>query len=149
MDVQIKHNERIVLRGLFHIEGMRGGKRVLLSDEENLIVLDGREQLAHLLGGDGLNRQVNRIGFGIGSTAAAPGNTALTSPYIKNIGSVTYPVAARVQFNWSLSTAECNGVDICEFGLICANGKLFSRKVRGRIEKDDDLSLTGAWTIIF
>ena len=33
---------------------------------------------------------ITQIGFGVGQAAAAPGQTALTSPYIKAIGSVEY-----------------------------------------------------------
>ena len=60
-----------------------------------------------------------------------------------------YPATGQVRFNWSLSTAELNGVAITEFGLLCADGTLFSRKQRKPIEKESDLSLTGSWTILF
>lgn len=41
------------------------------------------------------------------------------------------------------------GLNIRELGLLCADGTLFARKVRGLIEKTSDLSITGSWTIIF
>jgi hypothetical protein len=146
MDLQ-EHIETPV--GRFHVEIYRGGVRVHTIDDGNLIVNGAKNQLARLIGGSGTNRQITRIGFGIGQAAAAPGDTALTSAYVKAIGSVEYPATGQVRFNWSLSTAEMNGVSITEFGLLCADGALFSRKARAPIAKDEDLSLTGAWTIIF
>lgn len=137
------------MAGHFVLEVRRSGILVAEFLEENLIVNGAKNQLARLIGGAGANRHITHIGFGIGKSAAMPGNTALTSPYIKAVGSVEYPATGQVRFNWSLSTAELNGVAITEFGLFCADGALFSRKQRAPIEKADDLSLTGAWTIVF
>ena len=137
------------MAGHFNLEVRRHGILVATFEEENLIVNGAKNQLARLIGGAGANRQITQIGFGIGKNAAMPGNTALTSPYIKAVGSVDYPAIGQVRFNWSLSTAELNGVAISEFGLFCADGTLFSRKQRAVIEKDADLSLTGSWTIVF
>ena len=137
------------LAGHFYCEVRRGDVLVAVIDEKNLIVNGAKNQLARLIGGAGTSRHITQIGFGIGQAAAMPGNTALTSPYIKAIGSVEYPAIGQVRFNWSLSTAEMNGVAITEFGLICADGTLFSRKQRAPIEKESDLSLTGSWTILF
>lgn len=141
--------DHIGLRGLFRVEIRRHGELVQRIEEANLIVNGAKSQLARLVGGSGTGRHITQIGFGIGATAAAPGDTALTSPYIKPIGSVEYPATGQVRFNWSLSTAELNGVTITEFGLICADGTLFARKRRAPIQKDSDLSLTGSWTILF
>lgn len=139
----------VPMTGHFYVEVRRGGELVEVIDEKNLIVNGAKNQLARLIGGSGTNRQITQIGFGVGTAAAAPGDTALTSPYLKAIGSVSYPATGQVQFNWSLSTAEMNGVSITEFGLICADGTLFSRKQRAPIQKESDLSLTGSWTILF
>lgn len=147
--MEIKIKEGVPLAGHFHVDVYRSGVLVAVIDEENLIVNGAKNQLARLIGGAGTNRHITQIGFGIGQTVAAPGQTALTSPYIKSIGSVEYPATGQVRFNWSLSTAELNGVAITEFGLICADGTLFSRKQRKPIEKESDLSLTGSWTILF
>ena len=147
--MEIKIKEGVPLAGHFHLDVYRSGVLVAVIDEENLIVNGAKNQLARLIGGAGTNRHITQIGFGVGQAAAAPGQTALTSPYIKAIGSVEYPATGQVRFNWSLSTAELNGVAITEFGLICADGTLFSRKQRKPIEKESDLSLTGSWTILF
>ncbi|MDR1709998.1 MAG: hypothetical protein LBS70_09810 [Candidatus Accumulibacter sp.] len=137
------------LAGRFCIEVRRHGVLVDFIDEWNLIVDGAKNQLARLVGGTGQNRHIDRIGFGIGTTAASPSDTALTSPYLKPVGSVDYPASGEARFNWSLSTTELNGVAITEFGLFCVDGTLFSRKSRAPIEKDADLTLAGSWTIIF
>lgn len=137
------------MRGDFYLEIRRGGELIQVIDEKNLIVNGAKNQLARLVGGSVTNRHITQIGFGIGATAAAPTNTALTSAYTKGVTSVEYPATGQVRFNWSLSTAEANGLAITEFGLVCADGTLFSRKVRAPIQKESDLSLSGAWTIIF
>lgn len=137
------------MRGDFRLEVRRNGVLEQVFEERNLIVNGAKDQLARLVGGSGANRQITQIGFGIGAAAASPGNTALTSAYTKPVTSVEYPTTGQVRFNWTLSTAEANGKSITEFGLVCADGTLFSRKVRAPIQKESDLSLSGAWTIIF
>ncbi|MDR0997276.1 MAG: phage tail protein [Zoogloeaceae bacterium] len=148
-------HDRVPISGHFHVEIFRRGKLIDIIDERNLIVDGAKNQLARLIGGDGANRQITRIGFGVGQTAAQPGDSALTLPpgigqsAIKGIGRVSYPAPGQVQFDWGLSTSELNGVAITEFGLFCADGTLFSRKHRAPIQKESDLSLSGSWTIIF
>ncbi|WP_269497181.1 hypothetical protein [Castellaniella sp. S9] len=137
------------LKGVFEIQIYRAGRLVDAIREDNLIVNGAKSQLARLVGGDGALRHIQKIGFGTGTAAANPNDTALTSAYIKNLSGHSYPTTGRVQFSWALSNAEANGKSITEFGLICADNTLFSRKVRAPISKDDDISLTGTWTIIF
>jgi len=147
---------RVEMEGLFRLELRRHGKLEQLIEERNLIVDGAKNQLARLVGGNVAGRHITQIGFGIGSAAAAPTNTALTfSPLHpttssrKAVSSVEYPAIGQVQFNWSLSTTELNDVTITEFGLFCQDGTLFARKARAPIQKDADLSLVGAWTILF
>lgn len=138
------------LRGHFHLDIRRADGTLIDSiDEENLIVNGAKDQLARLVGGDGTNRKITQIGFGTGTTEASPNNTSLTGAFWKPVTSVSYPATGQVAFAWSLSTAEGNGLAITEFGLRCADGTLFARKVRAPIHKSDDLALTGTWTIIF
>lgn len=137
------------LAGEFRLTVRRAGLVVAEIAEPNLIVNGAKDQLARLVGGAGTNRHITHIGFGIGTAAAAPTNTGLTGAYWKPVTSVSYPATGRVAFDWTLSTAEANGMAITEFGLRCADGTLFARKVRAPIHKSDDLSLTGTWTIIF
>jgi len=137
------------MRGFFQLEAWRDGELVLLVDDWNLIVNNAKAQLANLIGGNGVNRQITQIGFGTGVSAPSPDNTALAAgAFWKPVTAVAYPATGQA-FSWSLSTAEANGLAITEFGLRCADGALFSRKVRNPINKASDLSLTGTWTIIF
>lgn len=137
------------LRGEFRLTLYRHGLPVAEIVEPNLIIDGAKNQLARLVGGSGAGRHITHIGFGVGTSAAAPGNTGLTGAFWKPVTSVSYPATGQAAFAWSLSTAEANGLAITEFGLRCADGTLFARKVRNPIHKSDDLSLTGVWTIIF
>ncbi len=118
-------------------------------EEKNLIVTQGKYNLAHLLGGNVTNRPVTQIGFGTDGTAPAAGDTALTGAFTKALGAVSYPTANSVQWAWTLATSEGNGLAIQEFGLLCTNGDLFSRRVRDVINKTSELEFEGTWTISF
>lgn len=145
----MKFEDTQAMRGEFRLAIYRHGVLVEEISEPNLIVNGAKDQLARLVGGNGTNRHVTQIGFGTGTAAAAPTNTALTGAFWKPVISVSYPATGQVAFTWSLSTAEANGMAITEFGLRCADGTLFARKVRAPINKSDDLSLAGVWTIVF
>lgn len=143
-------DEKIPLSGHFLLKVYRRGLLVDEMDEPNLIVTSSKATLARLLGGDTTNRSVTKIGFGTSGTAPVVGNTGLTSPFVKAISSVTYPVAGDVQFNYALGSGEANGLAIMEFGLFTAGDVLIARKVRSSaLNKDSDLSLTGSWTLSF
>ena len=141
--------DTLPLSGEFELRIYRAGRLIDAIVEPNLIVNGAKDQLARLVGGAGAGRHITHIGFGIGTTAAAPTNTGLSGAYWKPVTAVSYPATGRVAFDWTLSTAEANGMAITEFGLRCADGTLFARKVRAAINKSDDLSLIGTWTIIF
>lgn len=136
--------------GDFHLEIYRGGKLIEVMDEKNLIVVGSQQTHAHLLGGDVTNRSVSQIGFGTNGTAPAFSDSALTTPYLKGVDSVSYPATNQVQFDFSLASGEANGLAIFEFGLLTTAGVLYARKVRSAVlNKGTDISLTGSWTINF
>ncbi|WP_319557892.1 hypothetical protein [Thiomicrorhabdus sp.] len=146
----MKITEKTSLQGEFSlIIKDKHGKTLQAIKEPNLIVSGAKNQLARLIGGNMTNRQITQIGFGTGASAASPDNTGLTNGFFKPVSVVSYPAIGQVAFSWSLSTAEANGLAITEFGLRCADGTLFSRKVRAAINKSDDISIDGTWTIIF
>jgi len=146
----MRMSDTAALRGHFRLDIRRAdGSLVESIDEPNMIVNAAKDQLARLVGGNGANRHVTHIGFGTGTNAASPNDASLTAAFWKPVTSVSYPATGQVAFAWSLSTAEGNGLAITEFGLRCADGTLFARKVRAAIHKSDDLALTGTWTIIF
>jgi hypothetical protein len=137
--------------GHFYMEVRNGaGDLVEVMDEPNLVVIGSRQSLARLLGGDVADRSVTRIGYGTSTAVAAVGNTALTNQFAKLLDSVSYPATDQVRFNFSLTSAENNGVAIGEFGLLTAAGVLFARKNRTTpLNKESDLSFSGSWTITF
>ena len=128
----------------------RGSELVEVFDEQNLIVVGSKQTHARLLGGDTANRPVTKFGVGTSGTAPAAGNMALTGPFVKAIDSVEYPASNQVKFNFSLTSAEANGMAILEFGLLTGGDVLYARKVReAALNKDSDISISGSWTITF
>lgn len=147
MSLRFRDNQDMA--GILELRIYRRGQLIDHFRDENLIVNGARDMLARLIAGDGGGEAVTRIGFGSGSSPASPDDTALTGAYVRNLTGHSYPQPGQVRFSFSLATSEANGIAIREFGLITASGELFSRKVRGIIEKNDDISFDGSWTIIF
>lgn len=139
-----------IMKGIFTIQLIDTDDNVIEEyTGENLIVNTGRSGLAHLLAGDTTDREVERIGFGTSGTDPDSADTELTDAFEKAIDGFTYPDSQSVKFDFELDYSEANGKDIAEFGLICADDSLFSRKTRAVIEKTVDFKIVGSWTIIF
>lgn len=147
MTLRIKDTQDMT--GTLDIRVYQRGELIDQWRDQNLIVSGARDMLARLIAGDGAGESVEKIGFGSGSAPASPDDTALTGAYTRNLTGHDYPEPGQVRFKFTLATSEANGIGIREFGLITAAGNLFSRKVRGLIEKNDDISFEGSWTIIF
>jgi hypothetical protein len=118
-------------------------------EDKNMIMNVAKDAMARLIGGDGAGKIISDIGFGTNVTGPSPDDIGLTAAYSKPVVSVEYPATGQAAFHWSLGTSEANGKEITELGLLCSDGTLFARKVRGAIKKESDLSLDGVWTIIF
>ena len=143
-------DEALPASGIFTLDVFRRGELVERFKDNNLIVTQGRTNLVKLLGGDVSGNSIARIGFGTSGAAASPGNTALSSPFIKDLDSHSYPTATSVLFNFSLTNSDAIGVSIYEFGLLTSSGLLHARKVRGGpLLKDSDLSLAGTWQLFY
>jgi len=141
----MKNIDKVGIKGIFELTVYKNGQPVEKYKDENMIMNIAKEALAKLIGGDGSGKTITKIGFGTNGSGPTPADTT----YIKNITSKTYPQVNQVKFTWSLATSEANGKSIREFGLICSDNTLFARKTRGVIEKSNDISLEGSWTIIF
>ncbi|GIW22887.1 MAG: hypothetical protein KatS3mg068_2572 [Candidatus Sericytochromatia bacterium] len=139
----------ITLQGIFELKVFKKGHLIEDYIDKNLIVNTAKEALAKLIAGAGAGKTITKIGFGTNGLGPTPDDTSLTSSFVKNISSYTFPSVNQVRFNWTLLDTEANGKQIREFGLICSDNTLFARKTRGLIEKADDISLAGTWTIIF
>lgn len=150
--MKIAVQERISpMRGEFTLIGKdKEGNIVINYSDKNLIVNNAKVALASLVSNAGAESKIiTQIGFGTSSTTPSPNDTTLAAPYKKNVLGYSYPEAGKVRFSWRLEYGEANGKAISEFGLLCADGSLFARKVRGAITKEEDLALEGEWTIIF
>lgn len=135
--------------GVFELRVYRCGVLEHEFVEPNLVVDAAKDAHAKLIGGSGSGKPVNRIGFGTNGTPPVPGDTALTGATLKPVGKVSYPSTGKVSFSWTLAANEAVGKKIAEFGLICSDGSLYARKTRAPIEKTDDMTLSGSWTITF
>ena len=145
----MKDTEVVTVSGDFKLIIKKGDEIIEEYEEKNMIVDVAKIAMAQLIGGDGSGKVITRIGFGSDGEGPTPADTDISGMYIKNLTSHTYPFNGHVQFNWMLSTSEANNLAIREFGLICADDTLFARKTRQLIQKEDDISLEGSWTIIF
>lgn len=128
---------------------------------ENLIVTTGRANLAKLLGGNA-GMHVTHIGIGTGQTEAVPSDTVLMGGVLTPISQARIGVDLEaengelfndsriVQFHFRIGKNIAVGMEIREYGLMCADGTLFSRIVRpsGFVKTDIDM-IVGFWQIQF
>jgi len=159
MDAQTKKNparfhDRQELRGILECKVYRhaGGDKELVDEfiEKNLIVNGARNQMARLIAGEFAGRSIAKIAFGTGNAAPAVEDVGLTGAFVKDVSGFAFPSMGQVTISWELLTTENNGMAILEFGLVCDDDTLFSRRVRANpIHKESDISIEGLWTIIF
>jgi hypothetical protein len=106
--------------------------------------------MARLIAGNFTNKNITKISFGTSGKEPTVDDTTITSAFTKNVAGFTYPAMGQVTISWTLITSEDNGQAIMEFGLVCVDNTLFSRRVRvNPIYKASDISIEGQWTIIF
>lgn len=141
--------ENLKLKGIFTLNIFENDSLREAFVDNNLVVNVGRESLAHLLAGDGVDKQITKIQFGTSGAAKTVDDTEITDPFTKAIGVVEYPEINSVLFNFTLLVSEDNGASIQEFGLVSEDLTLFARITRATIEKTDTLRLEGTWKIIF
>lgn len=150
----VKWKDEVCLRGVFKMKVFKGegeNKELIETiEEDNLIVNLARETMAHLLTGDVTNRSMKFISFGTNGTPPTVTDTAITNAFTKQIGVAYALPIGQATFEWRLTTGEANGLAIMEFGLLTADGNLFCRRTRTTpINKQNDISLEGSWTIQF
>jgi hypothetical protein len=150
----VRFQDRQAMCGILEYKVYRhqGGVKELIDEfkDENLIVNGARNQMARLIAGNFTNRNITKISFGTNGSAPTVDDTIITNAFTKNVTGFTYPAMGKVTVSWNLLTSEDNGQAIREFGLVCADNTLFSRRVRANpIYKESDISIEGQWTIIF
>jgi hypothetical protein len=135
--------------------------------DPNMIMTLGRMAVARLFAGD-FTCAAFGVGVGEGATDPSAEQTELTNPFIKSATRVGFTSSeetdgviawnpsdeptTNARLDFVFDTEDANGMSIREFGLYCADGTLFARRVRGNgraIEKDDDLVIEGYWIIRF
>ena len=144
--------------GILRYKVFRNG---ILQEEfegRNLIVDNARDQMAHLIAGEFLDRNIAYIAVGEGGAEPDDEDISLTNPCQKAVSGYSFPGSGQVLFDFEFTADEANGMAIREFGLFTADGKLFSRRIREDkdgnpinepIYKNSDFSLIGEWEIIF
>lgn len=135
-------------KGEFHIDVFKDGRCVDSYGDHNLVVESGRIRLAELAAGKS-SAYITQIGIGEGSTTEKDTDTALENQMLfpLNDASVTDRDA---RFDFSIDNTQGNGLKIHEFGLFCADGTMFSHRVRkGVIEKENDITIKGYWILHF
>ena len=123
------------------------GVTAYLTNGNNPLGIGGYEAAAEALAGVA-GAAIARVAVGTSGTEPTEGDTALTDAVSVAIQSVEYPAAGTVRFNFSIGYDVAVGKTIREFGLLTADGRLFSRKVREGIEKTEAMSIVGRWDII-
>jgi hypothetical protein len=154
MNCPVRFQDRQEMRGIltYKVYHHQGEFKELIEEfeDKNLIVNGARNQMARLIAGNFTNRNITKISFGTNGAAPTVADTTITNAFTKNVTGFTYPEMGQVTISWNLLTSEDNGQAIMEFGLVCADNTLFSRRIRTNpIYKESDISIEGQWTIIF
>ena len=135
-------------RGDFHLAVYKDGKIIDRIDDHNLVVDAGRIRLAELAAGKS-SACITKIGVGSGSTAEAADDTELEGQQLFPLASASVD-GRDARFDFLIDNTQANGLKIHEFGLFCADGTMFSHRVRtGLIEKEDDIQIKGYWILHF
>ena len=143
-------DEHPPVKGILRYTVLKNGIPIEQVEDHNLIVTGARIQMAHLAAGDFTGRNIKKIAFGTNGTPPTLADTMITNAFSKNVLGFSYPEDGQVQIDWDLLVMEANGLAILEFGLITANGVLYSRRIRENpLHKESDISLEGQWTLIF
>jgi hypothetical protein len=136
------------MSGRFKMRMYRRGQLIEQWQDHNLIVSSASNAVTKLISGLGAGKEISSIAFGTSGNIPTPDDTAITNPFIKPILSVSFPAVNEAEFKWHLLASEANGIAIIEFGLLCADGTLYARKIRNKaIPKEPDISLEGEWII--
>ena len=146
------------LKGEFAIKIFRCNTLIDEFSDHNLVVEAGRVRLAQLAAGLS-NAHITHIGVGSGSTEESPADLLLENQILIPI--TTASVTGRdAKFDFVIDQHQANGLSIREFGLFCADGTMFSHRVRFKfnddgtkkvlqIDKENDILIQGYWILHF
>jgi hypothetical protein len=147
------------LSGFADKQGVRGtlllrcfdrGREVWRFHDPNVVVNGGRQTMSLMLAGQNPHGAITRISVGNNPALPQQTDSAISNQYAKAFDSITFPSSTGVSFNFSLTDNELVGYYVAEFGLLLADGTLFSRKtVPSPANKSATQSFAGSWTINF
>lgn len=144
----MKFSDEITVKGSVHVQVFRGKTLIEGFGGNNMIVYGGRVRLAQLISGESSNSIV-KLGVGTGDKVPEENDNSLTDAEFFNCISRRVEGANAI-FEFEIKENECNGKEICEFGLFTSDEVMFSRRVRGGyIKKDEDLSISIKWILHF
>ncbi len=133
------------LHGELELQFFVQGKLTRTERRNNLIVDAGYKALFAGLGG-AASKNIIKIQAGTNGTAPASSDVAITDAVDLVISSFT-STANSLTIKFTLGANDANDLTIAEFGTICADGTLFSRKNWTPFLKIADLSVEGTWII--
>ena len=157
------------IRGEFGLQVYKRGKLIDEYVDHNLIVEVGRQRLAELAAGKS-TAAIKYIGVGSGKSYVANGRALETDKdttledlqlfeFKANDGDAEAVEVNGMdaRFNFCLTKAEANGLEIRELGLFCADGVMFSHRVRMNqertkllmIDKASDIEIRGYYILHF
>lgn len=132
------------MKGYLSIEILRNGVVIDTIQGDNLIVDSGKDNALKCL--IGTDRKIVKIQAGVNNAQPQPGDTIITSPVDLAITS-TEILNGILTVNFTMGQNIGNNQTYSEFGLICSDGSLFSRKIFTPFLKLPDLSFNGKWKI--
>lgn len=158
----MKINDTTVAKGTLFLKVVKAnGSSEPLERVKNLIVLQGRGNMAKLLGGE-TGMHVTHVAVGTGNSAALSTDVEITNPVkvavvetkigtgLEAADGSMYEDARTVQFHFRFGLSAANDISIWEYGLFCADGTLMSRIVREHeYIKDPTDQIVGFWQIQF
>ena len=140
------------VRGEIYLEVCRNKKIIETFDDHNLVVDVGRKRLAALAAGkvnSYTESYISHIGLGSGNTVETVNDTELENQQLFPLTSIEVD-GRDVKCNFFIANDEAVGLTIHELGLFCADGTMFSHRVRqGVIEKYEDIEIRGYWILHF
>lgn len=147
--MKVSNNLKLKGHVHFNVKDVKTGKILQTFDDHNIIVNGALLATVKLLGNTDSPSPVTKIAFGTSATSPAYTDASITNPYTKDLDDVHIESNnTSVTFDFSLGTAEDNGVTIAEIGLLCTDGTLFARRVfPSAIVKNVNVALEGTWTI--
>ena len=113
---------------------------------DNLVTNDGYAAAAESLAGVA-EAAISHIGMGTNDATPTVGDITLTDVFVVPVTEVSYPANGAVRFHFTVGFFDNVGMNIAEWGLITADGRLFSRLTRAVIIKTNEMMLKGSWTI--